>query len=159
MNDLKSGWDFTLANYDAVWCMGMNNGDRGTTVNAAYLAATEEFLAICAEKGITPILSTIPSTPTVLNEPKNAWVRSWAKETGGRYVDFSRAVSNETYDASLIGKVVGNTSVTSESVNKTGYQWYDKMLYSDVVHPAVLGAKALYMQFLVDFPEIMQENY
>ena len=143
-----------------VWCMGMNNGDNisSKTINEAYLAATQEFLQICEEKGITPILTTIPSTPTVLNECKNAWVREWAETTGGRYIDFSRAVSNETYDESLIGKTVTNTSTTSEKVNKTGYQWYDKMLHGDAVHPGTLGAQALYMQALVDFPELMREK-
>ena len=143
----------------AVWCMGMNNGDSGTTINAKYLAATEEFLEICEEKGITPILSTIPSTPIVLNEPKNAWVRDWAKRTGGRYIDFARAVSDQTYNESLKGKVVANASSASDKTNTTGYQWYDGMLHSDAVHPATTGAYALFMQFLVDFPEIMQENY
>ncbi len=143
-----------------IWCMGMNNGDSiaNQTINEAYLAATEEFLEICEEKGITPILSTIPSTPTVLNEYKNAWVREWARTTGGRYIDFSRAVSNETYDASLIGTAVTNTSTTSEKTNKTGYQWYANMLHGDAVHPGTLGAQALFMQFLADFPEIMREK-
>ena len=141
-----------------VWCMGMNNPDSGTSVNAAYLDATEKFLAICEEKGIIPILSTIPSTPRMLNEPKNAWVREWARTTGGRYIDFARAVSDQTYNASLIGTAVTGTSTTSPHNNTTGYQWYENMLHGDAVHPATLGAKALYMQFLVDFPEIMREK-
>jgi len=143
-----------------VWCMGMNNGDdiANQKINSTYLEATEEFLAICKEKGITPILTTIPSTPTVLNEYKNEWVREWARTTGGRYIDFSRAVCNETYDASLIGQPVTNTSSTSEKTNKTGYQWYDNMLHGDAVHPGKLGAFALFMQALVDFPELMREK-
>ena len=143
-----------------IWCMGMNNGDSiaNQTINESYLAATQEFLQICEEKGITPILSTIPSTPTVLNEIKNEWVREWARTTGGRYIDFSRAVCNETYNAALIGTTVGNTSTTSEKTNKTGYQWYDNMLHGDAVHPGTLGAQALYMQFLADFPEIMRSK-
>lgn len=143
-----------------VRCMGMNNGDStGTdTINSAYLEATEKFLEICEEKGITPILSTIPSTPTVYNEKKNEWVREWERTTGGRYIDFARAVSDQTYDASLIGTAVTNTSTTSEKTNKTGYQRYDNMLHGDAVHPGILGAQALYMQFLVDFPEIMREK-
>lgn len=113
----------------AVWCMGMNNGDKEGKINPDYLAATEEFLKICGEKGITPILSTIPSTPKVDNTHKNKFV----VESGHRYIDFNRAVGAD------------------KDIN-----WYPEMLYTDQVHPAKRGAEALYMQVLVDFPEIMQ---
>jgi lysophospholipase L1-like esterase len=141
-----------------VWCMGMNNGDSGGTVNSKYLAATEEFLEICAEKGITPILSTIPSTPTVDNSAKNEWVKNWALTTGGRYIDFARAVGGDRYDASLIGKKSYVNAKGVTEFNSTGYEWYANMLYADLVHPDELGAKALYMQALADFPELMREN-
>ena len=112
----------------AVWCLGMNNGDKTEDPNPDWLAATEEFLAICKEKGITPILSTIPSTPVVNNEPKNVWVRN----SGYRYIDFNRAVGADK-----------------------DVKWYPEMLYQDNVHPALKGAQALYSQVLIDFPEIM----
>lgn len=138
-----------------VWCMGMNNQDSATAVNSAWLSAVKEFLEICEEYGITPILTTIPSTTTRCNEPKNEWVRAWAEETGGRYIDFAHAVGADKYDASLIGKA-SNTG--SETLNTTGYQWYDGMLYTDDVHPNTKGAEALYSQFIVDFPEIMRKK-
>ena len=112
------------------WTLGMNNGDKEGKINPDYLAATEEFLAICKERGITPILSTIPNTPKVDNKYKNEWVRN----SGYRYVDFSRAVGAD------------------ESVD-----WYPDMLSADSVHPASRGAAALYAQVLVDFPEIMHK--
>jgi hypothetical protein len=112
----------------AVWCMGMNNGDKDGKINPDYLACTEEFLAICKERGIIPILSTIPSTPKVDNTYKNKFV----VESGCRYIDFNRAVGAD------------------KDIN-----WYPEMLYQDQVHPAKRGAEALYMQVLVDFPEIM----
>ena len=111
-----------------LWCLGMNNGDKGGVLNEGWLNSTKEFLDICKEKGITPILSTIPSTPVVNNEPKNEWVRN----SGYRYIDFNRAVGAEKDVA-----------------------WYPEMLYKDNVHPARGGAEALYSQVLVDFPEIM----
>ena len=111
-----------------LWCLGMNNGDKGGVLNEGWLNSTKEFLEICKEKGITPILSTIPSTPVVNNEPKNEWVRN----SGYRYIDFNRAVGAEKDVA-----------------------WYPEMLYKDNVHPARGGAEALYSQVLVDFPEIM----
>lgn len=113
----------------AVWCLGMNNGDKTEEPDPDWLSATEEFLGICKEKGITPILSTIPSTPVVYNEPKNIWVRN----SGFRYIDFNRAVGADKDRA-----------------------WYPGMLSTDKVHPDVNGAVALYSQVLIDFPEIMQ---
>ena len=113
----------------AVWCLGMNNGDKDGVLNEAWLNATEEFLSICKEKGITPILSTIPSTPVVNNVQKSEWVR----KSGYRYIDFDRAVGAPKDVA-----------------------WYPDMLYTDNVHPARHGAEALYSQVLIDFPEIMK---
>jgi lysophospholipase L1-like esterase len=115
-----------------VWCMGMNNGDpkdQDEVVEENYKKATEEFLAICKERGITPILSTIPNTPVVHNMAKNKWVRSLPY----RYIDFSRAVGSDKMK-----------------------EWYPGMLFKDNVHPDERGGAALYMQVLVDFPEIMQ---
>lgn len=140
----------------AVWCLGMNNLDSDAkTANAQWVTATEQFLAICDEYGITPILSTTPTTPTRHNEGKNVWVRSWAERTGGRYIDFAKAVGADVYSKANIGKVEGNNG-TADFINTTGYTWYDGMLYQkDCVHPAHAGAQALYMQVLIDFPEIM----
>ena len=114
-----------------VWCLGMNNGDNRETgaVNQDWLNATSEFLQICKERSITPILSTIPNTPKVYNKAKNEWVMA----SGYRYVDFNRAVGADKDE-----------------------NWYPGMLFTDLVHPAKLGAQALYSQVLVDFPEIMQ---
>ena len=108
----------------------MNNKDNEDSISESYKAATDEMLAICEERGITPILSTIPNTPKVDNKYKNEWVRN----SGYRYVDFSRAVGAD------------------ESVD-----WYPDMLSADSVHPASRGAAALYAQVLVDFPEIMHK--
>ena len=112
-----------------VWCLGMNNGDKTEEPNPDWLAATKEFLEICKEKGITPIISTIPTTPVVNNSYKNEWVRN----SGYRYIDFDRAVG----------------------ANKNS-EWYPEMLSKDRVHPDANGAMALYSQVLIDFPEIMQ---
>lgn len=115
----------------AVWCLGMNNADSETEISSSYLEATEEFLAICKERGITAILSTVPNVPNRENSHKNDYVRA----SGYRYIDFAKAVGGE----------------------ERGSSWYPDMLFTDLVHPAALGAEALYMRVLVDFPEIMQE--
>jgi len=115
----------------AVWCLGMNNSDKEGVLNPNYVAATEEFIAICEDRGITPILSTIPNTPKVNNRQKNEWVRA----KGYRYIDFERAVGSHKDE-----------------------NWYPEMLFKDQVHPADKGAAALYAQVLIDFPEIMERN-
>lgn len=116
----------------AVWCLGMNDPDQADSINENYRKCGEEFLKLCAENGIIPILSTIPNVPQRINDFKNAWVRS----SGCRYVDFSHAVGGDAPNSS----------------------WYDGMLFDDLVHPTPLGAKALYVQFITDFPEIMQKR-
>ena len=126
--DFKFALQFGTPEY-AVWCLGMNNGDSSSAINADYKKATDEFLAICEEKGIIPILSTIPCTPTVNNSFKNIYVR----DLGYRYIDFARAVGGEA----------------------VGSAWYTGMLHTDNVHPTGVGAKALYAQVLADFPEMV----
>lgn len=113
-----------------IWCLGMNNGDNGA-VNAGWLAATEELMEICEERGIELILATIPNIPTMDNTYKNAYVR----ESGLRYIDFAAAVGAES-----------DTT------------WYDDMLSTDGVHPDTPGALALYRQALADVPELMQKT-
>lgn len=113
----------------AVWLLGMNNRDSDDKINPDWLATISEFCETCMVRGITPILSTIPSTPKVNNAFKNEWVRS----SGHRYIDLDRAVG------------------TNVDLN-----WYDGMLADDMIHPKALGAKAIYFQMLVDLPEIMQ---
>ena len=115
----------------AVWCLGMNNGDSDKGTNANWKNATEEFLEICEEKGIVPILSTIPNIPTVKNNFKNEYV----KTSGHRYIDFAAAVGAETL----------------------GSPWTSGMLSGDNVHHAPSGAKALYEQVKKDFPEILKK--
>lgn len=109
-----------------VWCMGMNDGDSGA-INESWLECVEKMLAICKDKGITPVLATIPSCPVVDNSYKNEWVVN----SGERYVDFNKAVG------------VNNRA------------WYKGMLSSDNVHPTELGAKALAGRVCIDVPEIM----
>ena len=126
--DFKQALKHATPKY-AVWCMGMNNEDTKTEINACYLRCADEFLKICNEKGIIPILSTVPNVPERINTFKNDYVRA----SGRRYVDFAKAVgAEELYSP-----------------------WYEGMLFKDLVHPDVLGAKALFARFITDFPEIM----
>lgn len=113
----------------ALWALGMNDETDvdNDTPDSVWLANTQEFLKICKDNNITPILTTTPSVPSRNHEGKNKWVR----ESGYRYIDFADAVG-----ASADG------------------EWTSGMLYIDGVHPTPVGARALAMRTLLDFPEI-----
>lgn len=112
----------------AVWCLGMNDPDSGS-LNGSWQVRTGTFITECILNNIEPILATIPNTPTQDNTYKNAFVRA----SGLRYIDFAKAVNAES----------------------AGATWYSGMLSDDNVHPTEEGAKALYMAFVRDFPEIL----
>lgn len=112
-----------------VWCLGMNDGDSNSAVNADWETYVNEVITTCESEGVTPILATIPNVPNVNNTFKNAYV----KASGKRFVDFAKAVNAES----------------------TGATWYIGMLSSDNTHPTTLGAKALMRQFLLDVPEVL----
>lgn len=107
-----------------VWCVGMNDS---TDSYGAYL---NQVMEACESRGITLILTKIPTVPDRDKEAINAMVMN----SGLRYVDWYRAVGT----------------------NADG-KWYDGYLDADGVHPTELGAKALAMRLLVDVPEIMRQ--
>ena len=110
------------------WCLGMNDGDNGA-INSSWKGYVDSLLTLCEEKGITPILATIPNVPSIDHTYKNAYVKS----LGVRYIDFAKAVNAES----------------------AGATWYTGMLSQDNTHPSALGAKALMRQFLLDVPEVL----
>lgn len=117
----------------AVWCLGMNGGyDTNGAVNPSWLAATRKFLSTCAERGIEPILATIPSVPTDIHTKLNEWVRT----SGYRYIDFADAVES------------------GSDYFWRGWGTSDALLSSDKVHPTTQGAVELACRALQDFPEI-----
>lgn len=117
----------------AVWCMGMNGGaDSAGAVNSTWLSATQSFIAKCQEKGITPVLATIPSVPSEIHTKLNEWVRA----SGYRYIDFADAVEqNGTY-------------------TWRGWGTENALLSNDEVHPNAHGAAELACRAFQDFPEI-----
>ena len=138
--EFKNALNYGTPKY-AVWCVGMNNEDVWSlgnaynnpdswTVNATWKAATDEFLAICEEKGITPILATVPNTKERINYYKNQVVKS----SGYRYIDQTAAVG------------ANDTAATSN--------WTAGYRHTDNLHPTALGAEAIYNQVLKDFPEL-----
>ena len=114
----------------AIWCMGMNDGSdpNDTTPSSNWVSGRDYFLGYCNANNIIPIFATIPNVPTINNKGKNSWIKS----SEYRYIDFAHAVGSDT------------------NVN-----WFTGMLANDGVHPTETGAKALFAQFLLDFPEVM----
>lgn len=112
-----------------IWALGMNDADNESTYNVSWKTCLDEVIATCKEKGIELILATIPNTPSISNYYKNDFVRN----SGYRYIDFAKAVG----------------------ADEIGSTWYENMLSSDKVHPALLGAKALASRFLIDVPEVI----
>lgn len=110
-----------------VWCLGMNDGDSSSAINAVWNETMTMLTKFCEEHEIELILATIPNTPTINNVFKNNWVRN----SGYRYIDFAKAVN-------------------AESANAT---WYPNTR-EDNVHPNENGAVLLALQVLKDFPEI-----
>ncbi len=131
IRSFKNNLRFCTPRY-ALWLMGMNDGsDKDGAPNARWLRGVEEFLSICDERGIVPVLATIPTVPKRYNEEKNAWVRA----SGRRYIDFAGAMGAQP-DGS----------------------WVEGLQSADQVHTTVEGAERLELQCLMDFPEITVNN-
>lgn len=123
-NDIKFGTPDYVC-----WFMGMNDPNDGVEAPAeTWLACVKEFISICEENGITPILATIPSVPSHNHSEKARWVR----DSGYRYIDMAKAVLKD----------------------EASSEWNDGLLSTDNIHPSVAGAKALALKVLADFPEI-----
>lgn len=116
-----------------VWLLGMNNGDSSTAVNSVWKAIYDKLVQLCEDYSINLILYTVPNTPTINNNFKNAIVRA----SGYRYIDGAAAVGD---DGS------GNWFAGFEQSS------------SDHNHTSGRGARALYYRILADFPEIVSNS-
>lgn len=97
-----------------------------------------EVLDICSDKKITLIISKRPNSSA--SDVQETYTQRKAVidkyiSLGCRYVDIAEAVS-------------GNADIPDG--------WYQGFLSDDGKHPTEIGAKAIAMQVLTDFPEIMQ---
>ena len=94
-----------------------------------YKSVFDSVKLLCKNAGVTMIATTIPTVPARNKEE----ITDYVKSSGVRYIDMYSAVG----------------------ATPTG-AWHEGMLDSDGVHPTKLGAQALAMQVLTEFPEIMQ---
>lgn len=110
-----------------VWCLGMNNGDKGV-INQSWLDCITEVKGICDANNIELWVSTIPNTPTVDNTYKNAYIR----ENFDHVIDLSKLVGAEDSTA-----------------------WYTGLLSSDNVHPSTEGDFYIANIMETYFPEML----
>ena len=110
-----------------LWCMGMNDADTDTEVNANWNLYFNKLKVICEEKNIEIILATIPNVPARNHTFKNAIIRN----SGLRYVDVCKAVGAEA-----------NSS------------WYNGLLSGDKVHPSQPGQFVIASEMIASVPEI-----
>lgn len=95
------------------------------------ITALNTLISICRDNDIELILYKVPAVPGLLHTSYNAAVEA----SGYRYIDAYKAVGCDGAGA-----------------------WYNGYLSSDNVHPTALGAQAIAMQFIIDFPELTQYN-
>lgn len=110
-----------------LWCMGMNDGDTTTSVNASWETYYNRLNSLCADRSIELILTTIPNIPNKNHAFKNEIVRA----SGKRYVDIDKAVG--AYENSA---------------------WYDGLLGSDNTHPSTRGQYVIASEIIANVPEI-----
>ena len=150
--NLEDALKYAEAPEFVVWCMGMNDGDEAGQISSSYKEYTEKMIKLCQEHDIEMVIATIPNCPRINHTYKNADILNHTgifKDVEYRILDFAHAVGSDVYSDSNVGKQQPNGTL-----NDTGYEWFPGMLYTDIVHPAVPGARALYLQFIHDFPEI-----
>ncbi|HBL77218.1 MAG: hypothetical protein A2W90_14920 [Bacteroidetes bacterium GWF2_42_66] len=119
-----------------VWgLLGNEPGDIGLEPNPNWMKAVTEFLAICKEKGITPVF-ILASSPGQNRQGKNNWI----KENGYRYIDIPEFIVDHVDEN---GKCA----------------WKDpSWLGEDKVHPTEEGAKIMWKAVERDLPELKTLN-
>lgn len=114
-----------------VWALGMNGAadTNASTVSDYQKLWLMRFLRICKQNGITPVICTIPTVPSLQHNAYDAYV----KTLGYRIIDLADAVGAQSDGT-----------------------WYSGLLSGDGVHPSEEGAKVLAQRVILDFPEIQE---
>lgn len=116
-----------------VWCLGMNGATTESqsggdyVINSTQKAVIDNVVTLCENNNIIPVFGTVPTVP----DRQKTGFCSYIRTLGKRYIDFAEAVG----------------------ANSSGV-WNTGLLSSDNVHPTTAGAKVLFSQVLIDFPEI-----
>ena len=122
-----------------VWAEGMNDDNNGVLDDITAGQWYEYYIKVkelCERYGIELIPVTVPEVRgDYFNKDAISEV---VRNSGLRYIDVAKAVGSNAN-----GEWYGNG---------TEYDYQS----ADNVHPSVYGARAIAIQFLIDFPEIMQ---
>ena len=110
-----------------LWCMGMNDHDTASSVNANWKSTYDAVCSLCSDRKIRLVLCTIPSTPTINHSFKNDIIRN----SGLDYID------------------IEDTLGVDENGN-----WYEGMLSGDNIHPTAKGSKVIAAKMMAAFPEM-----
>lgn len=125
-----------------IWSLGMNDLDDETgfadnpesgTISEKWAAGINIVSGLCKQFGVTLVLTTIPSAYLRNHEYKNKWIR----ESGYLYIDFAKAVNAH--------------------IDDDGFGVWDEGLRENEtkgLHPSRLGARLLWCQVMIDFPQI-----
>jgi len=116
-----------------LWCLGMNDSDTVTEINADYKATLDELIEICNTNHIKLIITTIPNTPIKINTFKNDYIKS----SGYAYIDVAEAV--------------GGSDLYST--------WYSGLLTSDQIHPSYnYGRAVIATKIISSLPELSKKD-
>lgn len=90
----------------AVWAAGMYESDVNTAINSKWLANLTEFLTICEDKGILPVVCTLPNIGTHNHRAKNAHIRTLSVHINDMALLINRELDGEyfpmrSWDATL----------------------------------------------------------
>jgi hypothetical protein len=117
-----------------VWCMGMNDGDSESAVNANWERYYNKLINLSKEYGFELVLYTVPTTPVINNKFKDTIIR----DSGYRYIEADLAVRIDDNGNWIAGALYEGTSENPDNV-----------------HPTPMGAKIIYYRVISDLPEIM----
>lgn len=117
-----------------VWCMGMNDGDSESAVNANWKRYYNKLINLSKEYGFELVLYTVPTTPVINNKFKDTIIR----DSGYRYIEADLAVRIDDNGNWIAGALNEGTSENPDNV-----------------HPTPMGAKIIYYRVISDLPEIM----
>lgn len=119
-----------------LWCMGMNNFDTDTEINAAYKSATDEMISICDSLGIEVILCTIPNCwnyNTQGSSVRHTFKNQYIKDSGRRFVDVAHALGAD---------------------RGMDVDWFEGLRQTNDIHPSSVGAKILGQYIVSQVPEL-----
>lgn len=114
-----------------IWMLGLNDTSNVDGAKRVF----DNVIYECEKRGIKLVAEVLPLVPE--------------RDEGGEAIN--EYVASKNVRLFNVAKAVG--------ADESAAGWYAGYLSSDDVHPTALGARAIAVRFLVDFPEITQFGY